>query len=88
MASQQDNQDLLAQETRFGEILLNLSKGQEELRTLLRETLARNGAEDERMRYQQAEIDALKVQMLGQATAIQRLAQRQDELWFLVNQLL
>ena len=88
MASQQDNQDLLAQETRFGEILLNLSKGQEELRTLLRETFVRNSAEDERLKHLQAEVNALKVQMLGQVTAIQGLAQRQDELGFLVNQLL
>ena len=88
MASQQDNQDLLAQETRFGEILLNLSKGQEELRTLLMETLVRNNAEDERLKHLQAEMDAMKAQMLGQVTAIQGLAQRQDELGVLVNQLL
>ena len=88
MALQPDSQDLLAQETRFGEILLNLSKGQEELRTLLMETFVKNSAEDERLKHLQAEVDALKVQMLGQATAIQGLVQRQDELGFLVNQLL
>ena len=88
MASQQDNQDLLAQETRFGEILLNLSKGQEELRTLLMETFVRNSAEDERLKHLQAEMDTMKVQMLGQRNAIQGLAQRQDELRFLANQLL
>ena len=88
MASQQDNQDLLAQETRFGEILLNLSKGQEELRTLLMETLVRNSAEDERLKHLQAEVDAMRAQMLGQVTIIQDLAQRQDELGVLVNQLL
>ena len=76
MASQQDNQDLLAQETRFEEILLNLSKGQEELRTLLMGTLVRNSAEDERRKHLQAEVDALKAQMLGQRNAIQGLAQR------------
>ncbi|CAI8584624.1 unnamed protein product, partial [Vicia faba] len=88
MASQQDNQDFLAQETRFGKILLNLSKGQEELRTLIMETFVRNSAEDERLEHLQAEVDALKAQMLGQMTAIQGLTQRQDELGVLINKLL
>ena len=52
------------------------------------ETLVKNSAEDERLKHLQAEVDALKAQMLGQGTAIQVLAQRQDELWSLVNQLL
>ena len=88
MASQQDNQDLLAQEARLGDILLNLSKGQEELRTLLMETFARNSAEDERLKHLQAEMDAMKAQMLEQRNAIQGLTQRQDELGVLVNKLL
>ena len=88
MASQQYNQDFHAQETRFGEILLNLSKGQEELRTLLMGTLVRNNAEDERLKHLQAKVDAMKVQMLGQETTIQGLAQRQEELGVLINQLL
>ena len=91
MASQQDNQDLHAQETRFREILLNLSKGQEELRTLLMGTLVRNGPEDskdERLKRLQAEVDTMRTQMLGQMALIQDLAQRQEELRVLVNQLL
>ena len=79
MASQQDNQDLLSQETRLGETLLNLSKGQEELRTLLTGTLVRNNAEDdkdERLKRLQAEVDTLKTQMLGQRSLIQGLAHR------------
>ena len=75
MASQQDNQDLLAQGTRLGEILLNLSKGQEELRTLLMETLVRNSAEDERLKHLQAEMDAMKAQMLGQVSTRQQSCQ-------------
>ena len=74
MAYPQDNQDFLAQETRFGEILLNLSKGQEELRTLLMGTFVKNNAEDEKLKHLQTEVDALKAQMLGQVTAIQGLA--------------
>ena len=46
MASQQDNQGLHAQETQFKEIFLSLSKGQEELRTLLMGNLVKNGPED------------------------------------------
>ena len=77
MASPQYNQDLHAQETRFGEILLNLSKGQEELRTLLMGTLVRNSAEDdkdERLKHLQAEVGAMRAQMLGQMALIQGLA--------------
>ena len=48
MASQQDNQGLHAQETQFREIFLSLSKGQEELRTLLMGTLVRNSPEDDK----------------------------------------
>ena len=88
MACPQDDQDFLTQETRFGEILLNLSKGQEELRTLLMENFVRNSAEDEKLEHLQAEMDAMKAQMLGQRNVIQGLVQRQEELWFLVNQLL
>ena len=91
MASQQDNQDLHAQETQFREIFLSLSKGQEELRTLLMGTLVRNSPEDdkdERLKHLQAEMDAMRAQMLGQVTIIKDLVQRQDELGVLVNQLL
>ena len=101
MALQQDNQDLHTQETQFREIFLNLSKGQEELRTLLMGNLVKESpednqdflaqetsAEDERLKHLQAEVDAMRAQMLGQVTIIQDLAQRQDELGVLVNQLL
>ena len=63
MDSQQDNQDLHAQETQFGEILLNLSKGQEELRTLLMGNLVKNSPEDdkdERLKRLQAEVDTMR----------------------------
>ena len=52
------------------------------------ETLVRNNAEDERMKHLQAEVDAMRAQMLGQVTIIQGLAQRQEELGVLINQLL
>ena len=80
MACQQDNQDLHAQETRFEEILLNLSKGQEELRTLLMGNLASKSPEDdkdEQLKRLQAEVDTMKTQMLGQRALIQGLAREQ-----------
>ena len=54
-------------------------------------TLVRNNSEDdkdERLKHLQAEMDAMRAQMLGQVTIIQSLAQRQGELKVLVNQLL
>ena len=90
MASQQGNQDLHAQETRFMEILLNISKGQEELRTLLMGTLVRNSPEDdkdERLKRLQAGVDTMRTQMLGQMALIQGLAREQEELRATINQL-
>ena len=91
MAFQPDNQDLLAQETRFREIFLGLSKGQEELRTLLMGNLDKKSPEDdkdEQLKHLQAEVDAMRTQMLGQMALIQDLSQKQRELRVLVNQLL
>ena len=90
MASQQGNQEFHTQETQFGEILLNLSKGQEELRTLLMGTLVRNSSEDdkdERLKHLQAEVDSMRTHMLGQMALIQGLAREKEELRTMVNQL-
>ena len=68
MDFQQDNQDLHTQETQFREIFLNLSKGQEELKTLLVGNLVKKSPEynnDERLKHLQAEVDAMRTQMLG-----------------------
>ena len=76
MALEQDNQDLHAQETQFREIFLSLSKGKEELRTLLMGNLAKKSPEDEkdeRLKHMQAEVDAMRTQMLGQMALIQGL---------------
>ena len=76
MALQQDNQDLHTQETQFREIFLSLSKGQEELRTLLMGNLVKKSPEDskdERLKHLQAEVDAMRTQMLGKITLIQGL---------------
>ena len=90
MASQQDNQDLHAQESQFREIFLGLSKGQEELRALLMGNLIRKSPEDdkdEQLKRLQAEVDTLKTHMLGQRALIQGLAQEQGELRAMISQL-
>ena len=90
MASQQDNQGLHAQETQFREIFLSLSKGQEELRALLVGNLAKKSPEDDkdgRLKHLQAEVDALRTQMLGQIALIQGLAREQEELRTMISQL-
>ena len=54
-------------------------------------TLVKNSPEDskdERPKHLQAEVDTMRTQMLGQMALIQDLAQRQEELRVLVNQLL
>ena len=61
MALKQDNRDL--QEAQFREIFLKLSKGQEELKTLLVGNLVKKSPEDnkdERLEQLQAEIDAIR----------------------------
>ena len=63
MAFQPDNQDPHTQETQFREIFLNLSKGQEELRTLLMGNLVKKSPEDdkdERLKRLKDEVDALR----------------------------
>ena len=77
MALQQDNKDLHTQEALFRDIFLNLSKGKDELKTLLVGNLVRKSPEDnkdERMEQLQAEVDAMRTQMLGQMALIQGLA--------------
>ena len=81
MDLQQDNGDLQA--TQFREIFLNLSKGQEELKTLLIGNLVKKSPEDnkdERLNQLQAEVDAIRTQMLGQMALIQGLARGQEEM--------
>ena len=88
MTLQQDTRDL--QETQFREIFLNLSKGQEELKTLLVGNLVKKSPEenkDEWLEQLQAEFSAMKTQMLGQMALIQGLAREQEELRTIINQL-
>ena len=73
MALQQENRDLQTQETQFMQMFLNLFKGQEELKALLVGNLAKKSPEDnkdERLEQLQAEVGAMRTQMLGQMALI------------------
>ena len=77
IALKQDNKDLQTQEAQFREIFLNLSKGQEELKTLLVGNLVKKSPEDnkdEQLKQLQAEVEAMRIQMLWQMALIQGLA--------------
>ena len=90
MTLKQNDRDLQTQEAQFREIFLNLSKGQEELKTLLVGNLVKKSPEDnkdERLEQMQAEVGAMRAQMLGQMALIQGLARRQEELKAIINQL-
>ena len=90
MALKQDNKDLQIQEARFMEMFLNLSKGQEELKALLTVNLAKKSPEDnkdERLEQLQAEVEAMKTQMLGKMALIQGLARGQEEMRAIIKKL-
>ena len=77
MALQQDNRDLQAQDSQFKEFLLNLSKGKEDLKTLSARNLTKerpDNNKDEQLEQLQAEVEAMRIQMLGQMALIQNLA--------------
>ena len=88
MALKQDNKNL--QETQFREIFLNLSKGREELKTVLVGNLVKKSTEDnkdERLEQMQAEVEAMRTQILGQMALIQGLFRGQEEMRAIINQL-
>ena len=90
MAFQPDNQDLQTREAQFRDVFLNLSKGQEELKTLLVGNLVKKSPEDnkdELIEQLQAEVVAIRTQMLGQMALIQGLAREQEELRAIINKL-
>ena len=90
MALQQDNEDLQTQEAQFREMFLNLSKGQEELKVLLAGNLTKkhpDNNKDDQVEQLQVEMEAMRIQMLGQMALIQNLAQGQEEQRALINKL-
>ena len=77
MAFQPDNQDLQTREAQLKEVFLNISKGPEELKTLLVGNLVKKSPEDNKdewLEQLQAEFSSMKTQMLGQMALIQGLA--------------
>ena len=90
MALQQDNKDLQAQDAQFKEFLLNLSKGQEDLKTLFARNLTKerpDNNKDEQLEQLEAEVEAMRNHMLGKMVLIQGLARRQEELRATINKL-
>ena len=90
MALKQDNRYLQTQEAQFMEMFLNLSKGQEELKALLAGNLIKkrpDNNKDDQVEQLQVEMEAMRIQMLGQMTLIQSLARGQEEMRTVVNKL-
>ena len=86
--------DLKAQNPHLQEFFLNLSKGQEELKALLIESMTKKNPEDnmdDQLEQLQIEMATMKVQMMGkmvgQMALIQNLARGQEDLRALVNML-
>ena len=71
-------------------MFLTLTQGQEELKALLAEDLAKKSPKDnndELLEQLQAEIEAMRIQILGQMALIQSLARAQEELRALISKL-
>ena len=74
----------------FKEFLLNLSKGQEDLKTLFAENLTKerpDNTKDEQLEQLQAEVEAMRTQMLRQMDLIQGLARGQEEMRAIIKKL-
>ena len=90
MAFKQNNRDLQTQESQFIEMFLNLSKGHEELKTLLNGNLTKkhpDNNKDDKLKQLQAEMEGMRIQMISQMAFIQNLARGQEELRALIRKL-
>ena len=94
MALEQTIKSTQIQNPYLQEMFLNLSKGQEEVKALLTKGMIMGNPEDDKdnqLDRLQIEVAIMKVQMIGQLVGqislIQNLAQGQEELRALVNQL-
>ena len=90
MTLEQTIKDLQTQNAQLQEVFLNLSKGQEELKTLFIESMTNDNPEDDKegqIRQFPAEIETMRIQLLGQMDLIQNLARGQEDLRILVNKL-
>ena len=69
MALEQTVKDLQTQNDQLQELFLNLSKGQEEVKSLLIEIMTKRNPEDNRddqLERLQTEMATMKIQMIGQ----------------------
>ena len=81
MALKQNDRDLQTQDAQFKEMFLNLSKGQEELKTLLAGNMMEKNLEDnkdDQLEQLQAEMEKTRIQMISQMALIQNLALGQE----------
>ena len=77
MALEQTVRNLQVQDAQFKEMFLNLSKGQEELKALLTESMTKKNPKDnkdDQLEQLQAEMATMRIQMMGQMALIQNLA--------------
>ena len=90
MALEQTLQGLQAQSAQLQEMFLNLSKGQEEVKTLLARGMIVGSPRNDRGDQWELHIEVaiLKRELASQRALIQDLAQKQEKLGVLVNQLL
>ena len=90
MALEPTMKDLQSQNAQLQQLILNLFKGQEELKAFLTKDMKRKNLEDikdDQLEQLQAEVTKMKIQMNGQTTLIQNLARGQEELRVLVSKL-
>ena len=95
MALERTVKDIQDQNAQLQEMFLNLSQGQEEVKALLTRGMVlgnSSNVRNDQLEELQIELATMKIQMMGQLVGqmalIQDLAQRQEELRVLVNQLL
>ena len=95
MALERTVKDIQDQTAQLQEMFLNLSLGQEEVKALLTRGMIQdnsNNAMSDQLEALQSELTTMRIQMtgqlVGQMALSQDLAQRQEELRVLVNQLL
>ena len=95
MALERTVKDIQDQNAQLQEMFLNLSQGQEEVKALLTRGMVQgnsSNARSDQLEELQFELATMRIQMMGQLVGqmalIQDLAQRQEELRVLVNQLL
>ena len=90
MALEQTVKDLQAQNVQLQQWIMNLFKGQEELKALLTKDMKKKNPEDnkdDQLEQLQAEMAEMRIQMNDQMALIRNLARGQKELKVFINEL-